>query len=118
MAKQAASKCAKEMRMGDVGQRLYACWLRTKNKGISKEFADYSGFYKWAMEACYQEGDKLVRHNPQEPFSPDNCVWVPKKLEYRACRDTEREQLWDKTVNRIRIHYGMKPIYSTEVPSG
>ena len=115
MAKQAISKCAKEMRMGDVGQRLYAYWLRMRKADISEEFADYSGFYKWSMEAGYQEGYKLFRHNADEPFGPDNCVWVPKKTEYRVCRDQQWEQLWDETVNRIRQHYGMEPIHSTEV---
>ena len=106
-----------ELREVEVGQRLYAFWKRIRRLGCSPEFSNYPDFYNWAIEDGYIVGDKLLRLNADKPYSPDNCMWTPKKLEYKDSRDTVRERLWDDTVNRIRQHFGMEPIYSTEVSS-
>jgi hypothetical protein len=98
----------------EEGKRLYVYWYKKVHRYTdSPEFQTYPGFYTWAMEAGYTPGAKLIRYNPGEPFSPDNCTWIPLKYPNSARRDPEREKQWDDVVNRIRIHYGLEPIHST-----
>ena len=107
------------MTTGEHGRRLYPAWKRIKGKTDAPEFKEYPGFYKWAMENGYTIGAMLYRRNPDGPYSSENCFWVSRSTktaeEKRVSRDEEWEKLWDDTVNRIRRHYGMDPIYSPEV---
>lgn len=101
------------------GKRLYCYWQRIKKKGVSAEFAAFVDFYRWTKKSGYVLGAKLVRHYEFEPYSPENCFWMPPKEEEEAeeknCRNYTREQEWDEVINRIRLHFGMEPIYSSGV---
>ena len=105
----------REMMDSDHGKRLYAYWKRILWDTDSPEFETYPGFYKWAMEAGYTSGANLLRRDGRAPYSPDNCVWIFREEGPAPMRDKERETLWDETVNRIRVHFGMEPIHSSEV---
>lgn len=77
-----------------------------------KEWGTYPPFYEWAMQNGYSIGAWLRRVNDFEPYSPDNCVW------YISDADQNRVPLswaddWNKSVNRIRKHYGMPPLEGT-----
>ena len=109
------------MRHGDAGGRIYSYWKRIRNtpgNTVAPEFSTYFGFYKWTMESGYTVGARLYRRDVREPYGPDNCVWVAKRVEdeepKRSKRmtipDAELKKKWDETVNRIRLHYGMEPI--------
>ena len=104
-----------ELREGEHGRRLYAYWKRVKIDTDSPEFLDYSLFYKWAIDNGYRVGAKLAREDLTKPYSPENCFWFCRKDHDYMPRDPEFEYLWDDTVNRIRRHFGMEPIHSSEV---
>ena len=107
-----------EMRKTDHGRRIYAYWMKVKRATDDPEFQTFPGFLKWAMQNGYTLGATLCLHDPFEPYSSDNCFWLAKgeKKQERVCpHDFEREKQWDEVVNRIRLHYGMEPIHSSEV---
>lgn len=108
-----------EMRTTEHGSRIYAYWRKIHRTDVSPEFAAYPDFYKWAMANGYSIGAKLFRHEIGRPYSPENCFWVPRSEwvdeKWEPRRDRDMEQKWDDTVNRIRVHYGMEPIHSSEV---
>lgn len=103
-----------QLRETEHGSRLYEYWKRVKRDTDSPEFETFTGFFKWAQEAGYSLGAKLLRRDGREPYNPDNCVWVYHEEKPKEERDPEREALWDKTVNRIRLHFGMEPIGTWE----
>ena len=113
------AKYAPEMRQTEHGSRLYAYWKRIRGKGISQAFEKFTDFYQWSMKNGYTIGAKLYKHEPDEPYDPDNCFWVPRsewvENQTPTSRDRAFEEKWDKTVNRIRNYYGMELIYSSEV---
>lgn len=108
-----------EIRRTDHGRRLYGYWKRIKGQSNSKKFAAYPDFFKWAMANGYTVGAKLFRYEEDEPYNPENCFWVARSEwvgeDAEFNRNLAREREWDNTVNRIRLHYGMEPIYSSEV---
>ena len=106
---------ASELRESEHGSRLYAYWKKIKDKTDSPEFMDFQSFYNWAIEANYSLGAKLYRRDCDLPYNPDNCVWIFREERPKDERAPEWEKLWDETVNRIRLHFGMEPIHSSEV---
>lgn len=112
-----------EMRQTDHGRRIYGYWKRIRKHEVAPEFVEYPSFFKWAMANGYRIGAKLLRYDEDKPFGPDNCYW----LSHEECvgmkqskaptinRNLAWERHWDETVNRIRRHYGMKEIHSSEV---
>lgn len=114
----AKAKYDPEMRKSEHGRKLYQYWKSVHRETDSKKFETFPGFYDWAMQNGYTIGAKLFRYNPDEPFGPDNCFWVAKGNGERAQtyphREFLREKEWDKVVNRIRKHYGMEPIFSSD----
>lgn len=92
-------------------QFLYLKWLWLRKQPHSEDFKIFLIFYKWSMANGYATGAKLERLDTGKPFSPDNCLWVHHETK-RAYTEEEKEwiKLWDKTVSRIRIHYGMQPL--------
>lgn len=108
-----------KMRDGDAGRRLYAYWKKIRVYSDAEEFQTYPGFYNWAMENGYTIGAKLFRYDFDKPYSPDNCFWSGRAErggdDTPPARDAEWEKKWDDAVNRIRKHFGMAPIHSSEV---
>ena len=91
---------------------LYSKWKKLKKCSLSHEFQRFQDFYHWSMENDFEPYAKLVLIDESKPYSPDNCQWIPpvNHQEY----NTEEQKLWikkwNKTVNVIRRHYGMKPL--------
>lgn len=108
-----------EMRDSEHGRRLYRYWIDIHNDTDSVTFAEYPGFFEWAMANGYTVGAKLLRHDESKTFTPENCFWVtPSELKaMRAEKDPDKQwmRLWDRTVNRLRRHFDMEPIHSSEV---
>lgn len=113
-----ARKYDREIMESEDGQRLYAHWQQKVSKNTdSPEFMTFPGFYNWAMEAGFTIGAQLYRRDPKGPFNPDNCVWIAGEKVIRGS-DAEFEMRWNKTVNRIRVYYGMEPFRLTaETPA-
>jgi hypothetical protein len=112
-------KYDQEMRKSDHGRRLYHYWKNIHHATDSEEFKEFPDFHNWAMQNGYTIGAKLFRYDQDEPFSPDNCFWGARSEksgeQFYPHRYPEREKQWDEVVNRIRRHYGMEPIHSSEV---
>lgn len=50
----------------DTGERI----------GVCPEWESWPSFKAWALSSGYMPGLYLARLRKDEPFSPDNCVWV------------------------------------------
>ena len=108
-----------QLRKTEHGRRIYAYWRRIRMDEFSPEFEEFPGFYHWAMENGYTVGARLLKYDLDEPYTPDNCFWLAREDwkigDAEEQRNRAMEQKWDATVNRIRLHFGMEPIHSSEV---
>ena len=76
-------------------------------------FDSFNEFYDWSMSHGFEIGAQLMRWDDRKPWQPDNCYWkATKEKNVPLYGDEQRERIakWNKTVNRIRIHYGMTPL--------
>lgn len=117
-----------QIRYSEQGKRLYEFWKRIRRKVHSPVFEHFGVFYHWSMANGYTDGARLHRFDKNGPYSPANCYWLPVgDVEGTKEPPAKSEQpsayyldptwmwKWDETVNRIRLHYGMEPIHSSEV---
>lgn len=101
------------LRKTEQGSKLYQTWRSFQKKPRCEEWGDFPTFLEWATQSGYEAGDWLRRVDKNEPFSPDNCMWYSPKEE-KEYIGVEWIKGWNKTVNRIREHYGMPPLEGTE----
>lgn len=57
--------------------------------GVCLEWFDFAKFYEWAKNEGYTRGLSLVRIDPMEDFTPDNCIFVNKAYAKRL-KKTQR----------------------------
>ena len=111
MGKRYGEPYDREMRESEHGARLYQTWKRLRRHPYVEEWGYFPTFYIWAIENDYAIGALLVLKDESAPYGPDNCFWHIKDTEL----DDEPVPVrwpdeWNKTVNRIRKHYGMPPL--------
>ena len=100
------------LRKTEHGKNLYNAWQRIRRLPHCNEWDTFPAFYEWAMQSGYTLGAWLRIIDRTDPYSPDNCWW-------HTPGDTDEEisyewaDSWNKTVNRIRKHYGMPPLEGT-----
>lgn len=102
----------KEMRHSQDGEYLYGVYRRICRQDQHPEFENFISFYEWATANGYQYGMRLHRLDGTKAYSPDNCVWLPPVRPDRPFyseEDRKRIADWNRTVNRIRRHFKMKP---------
>ncbi len=108
-----------QLRETEHGKRLYNYWKRARQNTDSDVFQSFPSFLAWAMANGYTLGARLFRRDENKPLNPENCFWAGRITTTEGAvkqeHDRQREQKWDATVNRIRVHYGMEPIHSSEV---
>ena len=95
---------------------LYNKW-RVIKKELSPDFAMFEDFYKWSVSKGWTPGAHLRRRDDSKPYSPDNCEWYSNDLKETNMSNEDREafvEAWNKSVNRIRRHFGMRPLPGTE----
>lgn len=111
MAKRYGEAYDPEMRESEHGARLYQTWKRLRKHPYVDEWGCYPAFYCWAIESGYVIGARLVLKSESAPYGPDNCLWHIKEFEddFEPIPQSWPDE-WNKTVNRIRKHYGMPPI--------
>lgn len=106
-----------EIRHSPSGERLYGYWKKIRADIHVPEFDLFMDFYQWAMNNGYSDDLNLRRRDPDQPWAPDNCAWIrptqPPRL--YSIEDQKAAAKWNKTVNRLRIHFGMKPFPVKEV---
>jgi hypothetical protein len=101
-----------EIRKSQSWKRLYSYWKKVRSEAHAPAFDNFMNFYNWAMNNGYADNRKLRKVDPSRPWVPDNGTWLPiepgtGKIYGRNTR--EAVVRWNETVNRLRIHYGMKP---------
>lgn len=78
---------------------LYQRWKQMPSKGgRAFEWGDFNAFYSWAVAEGFDSNSTLYRIDESKPWGPDNCS-LDCNSEFIA--------RWNKTVNRIRAHYGL-----------
>jgi hypothetical protein len=100
-----------EMRVSELGSRLYQTWRRMRKHPHVGEWDYYPTFYHWSIESGYSLGTRLCQVDESVPFGPDNCLWHIQ--EQSESSDKEWVYEWNRAVNRIRKHYGMPPLEGT-----
>ena len=93
-------------------QFLYNKWRQVLRHPYNDAFYEFMDFYNWSMSNGFVLGAKLTLIDTSKPYSPSNCAWMPPKERVPDIHGEEREAAiakWNETVNRFRIHYGMKP---------
>ena len=98
-----------ELMKSDEGKALYDRWLRIRSVGCCQEWEnDFMAFVRWAIDSGFEIGAHIKRYSKAKDYSPHNCYWSlcsqKATANYKA---TAFCSLWNKTVNRIREHYGM-----------
>jgi hypothetical protein len=58
---------------------------------------DFSQFKKWALETGYRENLTIERKDNNGNYSPQNCIWIPFKLQARNKRSNHYVTLFGET---------------------
>lgn len=97
-------------------QFLYNKWQWLRKQPHSEDFDNFPTFYEWSKVYGYATGMKLVRKDPSKPYSIKNCLWAHPETKQQELTKEDKAwiKLWNKTVNRIRKHYGMEPLPEME----
>jgi hypothetical protein len=111
MGKRVGKPYDPDIRFSDQGSRLYQTWRKVRGSSHCKEWEDFQTFYDWALESGYEVGDWLRLIDNTGGYTPDNCVWFTPSDGVHPPKDFADK--WNKTVNRIRKHYGMPPLEGT-----
>ena len=114
MGKRVGKPYDPEIRLTEIGSRLYQTWRKVRRNPHCEEWNDFQTFYTWAIYDGYSLGDWLQLIDENAPYCPDNCVWFTPNRAATPTRSTmEWEYEWNVAVNRIRKHYGMPPLEGT-----
>ena len=104
-----------KLRKTEHGSRLYAVWKRVRKQPHDEEWDYFPTFYEWAMQSDYTLGAWLRRLNVREPISKRNYCWyTPGEEDTQYLYDEKWVADWNRSVNRIRKHYGMPPLEGTD----
>jgi hypothetical protein len=119
-----AKKYDQDFKNSVTGKALYQKWVRMRYVGCCREWQDdFMKFVQWSFDSGFRDGTMLKRLNEKEEYSPENCYWTLRKAEptetkkvceHRGYTASAVQALWNKTVNRIREHYGMEPLEVNE----
>lgn len=101
-----------QIRKSEYGSRIYTAWKKIRRNPHYEEWESFASFYEWAVESGFEIGARICRIDESEPFCPDNCVWLLPGESLHPTQSWADE--WNKTVNRIRKHYGMPPLEGTD----
>lgn len=96
------------------GTALYAKWRNIGRCGRCEEWDIFNVFCEWSMANGYQIGMQLKRFDGRKRFGPDNCYFDKVNGNHQYGKiSLEQRYRWNKTVNRIRAHYGL-PLFEEE----
>lgn len=98
-----------ELRKSVIGSKLYSAWKRVNHACHYEPWGFFPNFYQWSLENGYEIGMRLQVIDVSKPYGPNNCEWAETETNVPMYWVNE----WNRTVNRIRKHYGMKPLEGT-----
>lgn len=58
---------------------LNVIWMGIPILDRERHWKHFTPFKLWALRTGYKYGATLERHKPNQPYSPDNCFWAPKR---------------------------------------
>ena len=96
---------------------LYGRYKAPKSSKYRDIFPTFQAFYDWSMENGFMYGAKLEIKDYSKPLTPDNCRWVMPAIKTTKITVEDKNDFvdrWNKTVNRIRVHYGLEPFENKE----
>ena len=102
----------KDLKETPEWKSLYGRYNSFNNRKYRQLFGSFQAFYDWSMANGFAMGARFDRLDPSKPYTLDNCCWVlndASMLRMTADERTEAIKKWNETVNRIRVHFGMKP---------
>lgn len=94
------------LRQTEHGVSLYNAWRTVRRHPHCEEWEYFPTFYDWSLQNGFAMGARLQTKDADKPFSPDNCEWLLLQKHDRA-EELRWIKQWNKTVNRIRKHYGL-----------
>lgn len=99
------------LRKTEHGARLYKVWQRMRMFPHDPAWDAFPAFYAWAMSAGYNIGARLYRSSDSQPHGPENSRWTaPVRSEPPMSWESRWCEKWNKTVNKLRKHYGLPPL--------
>ena len=105
-----SSQYGREFIATEVGGALYGKWTRVKKRVCCPEWQNsFEEFAEWALNNYFVPGASLIKIAKNDVYCPTNCYWSFGNNSKPAYKASEFCASWNKTVNRIRKHYGMKP---------
>lgn len=101
-----------ELRKTESGRRLYRQWKRIRQLPHCDLFDSFSAFHDWATHNGFENNQSLIRVDKKKPYSPENCKYITRQTHEKTPTVPDEVFInnWNKTVNRIRKHYGMPPV--------
>ncbi len=61
-------------------------WYGGRGITICKEWMEFLPFYQWAIHNGWERGLTIDRIDVNQPYSPDNCRFIPLKKQFRNRR--------------------------------
>lgn len=92
---------------------LYRRYYSPTSHKYREAFGTFQEFYDWAMATGFVLDARLACKDPDKPYTPDNLIWTMpqmKQVDKYGIEVQESIKRWNETVNRIRVHYGLKPL--------
>lgn len=112
MSKQIGKPYDPALRLTDEGQKLYNAWRKVRRYPHCEEWGYFPTFYDWSMQNGFTLDTYFRFIDDGRPLNPDNCVW--HHIGDKKRKSDSWEEKWNRSVNRIRKHYGMPPLEGTD----
>lgn len=111
MGKRCGEPYDPELRTSEHGSKLYSAWRNLRRHPHCEEWESFLPFYTWAMQSDFSLRARLRLLDERKPYCPENCIWYTAQSDDDdSLPPAEWAESWNKTVNRIRKHYGMPPL--------
>ena len=96
---------------------LYGRYKAPKSSKYRDLFPTFQQFYDWSMANGFVCGAKFECKDYSEPLTPDKFQWIIPTAKMTKITVEDKNDFidrWNKTVNRIRVHYGLEPFENKE----
>lgn len=89
------------------GKSLHSRWKNIRYQR-GEEWDEFQAFVDWALANGFTMDAQLKRYDNRVPFNPSNSYFHEPENDYAITADCIKR--WNDTVNKIRVHFGMKPL--------